>query len=149
MERQQERVLRWLEEEDEDDVFGGEDEGAVYPDEKVNKHNTDSEQECDDNDLATTSSDHQQASESSNNQHMDVNSSDSDDNFPLINMALQNFCCQKEKQKWKLSNDLQLKKGAVSTRCQNKETEYSYRAIGPPRCSSGDESSLTIMASFF
>ncbi|GBP64338.1 hypothetical protein EVAR_14906_1 [Eumeta japonica] len=42
--------------EDEEDVFGGEDdedEGAVYPDER-SEHNTDSEQECDDNYLATT-----------------------------------------------------------------------------------------------
>ncbi|GBP64364.1 hypothetical protein EVAR_14933_1 [Eumeta japonica] len=116
----------------EEDVFGGEDdadEGAVYPDER-SEHNTNSEQECDDNDLATTSSDHQQASESSNNQYMDVNSSHSDENIPLINMALQNFYVVKKRDrsgnyqticKWRKSPYLQ----GVKTRRQKIVTEQS------------------------
>ncbi|CAK1581579.1 unnamed protein product [Parnassius mnemosyne] len=82
--RQQERILHWLEEEEEE-ILGGEydeDGNHIYPDE-TSEHNTDSEQECDDGDPETQ--DH--VSESSEDQQMDVDSSDSDDNEPLIHIT--------------------------------------------------------------
>ncbi|CAK1581578.1 unnamed protein product [Parnassius mnemosyne] len=92
--RQQERILHWLEEEEEE-ILGGEydeDGNHIYPDE-TSEHNTDSEQECDDGDPETQ--DH--VSESSEDQQMDVDSSDSDDNEPLIHMSSHNFYFVKKK----------------------------------------------------
>ncbi|CAG5028428.1 unnamed protein product [Parnassius apollo] len=92
--RQQERILHWLEEEEEE-ILGGEDdedENHIYPDE-TSEYNTDSAQECDDGDPETQ--DH--VSESSEDQQKNVDSSDSDDNEPLIHMSSQNFYFVKKK----------------------------------------------------
>ncbi|GBP69488.1 hypothetical protein EVAR_43736_1 [Eumeta japonica] len=87
------RILSWLEEEDEENVFGGEDdedEDAVYLDER-SEHNTDS-------DL------------------------DSDDDVPLINMALQNFYVVKKRDR----------SGNYQTICKWKKAPYP-QSVRPRR----------------
>ncbi|CAG5059854.1 unnamed protein product [Parnassius apollo] len=68
--RQQRRILSWLEE-DVDDILGGgddENETGVFPD-KVNEHYIDSEQECED-DLHQVFSNYDESLEISNEEHL-------------------------------------------------------------------------------
>lgn len=128
MEKQQERILRWLED-DEDDILGGDDEedgDTIYPDER-SEHNTDSEQECEDRDLEIPTLDQQQYPPMTNDPQMDLDASDSDDE-PLINVSSQNFYVVKKKErsgtykticKWRKSAYPQ----GVRTRRQNIVTE--------------------------
>lgn len=129
-ERQQERILHWLEEE-EDDVIGGEDdedENNIYPDE-ISEHNTDSEQECEDGDIETSTIDHEHASKSPIDQQMDSDDWDSDDNQPLINLSSRNLCRQKKGRRGNYKTICKWRKTpypqAVRTRRQNIVTEQS------------------------
>lgn len=104
-EEQQRRILSWLEDESED-VCGGEeeeDEVATCLDQR-SEHNTDSEQECED--LVPTEQhevpleEPDQVLESFDEQHMELESSYSDDDDePLINISSQNFYIVKKRER--------------------------------------------------
>lgn len=138
-ERQQQRILGWLADIDNEEILGGvedDDEDAEHLDE-VSYHDTDSEQDCDDPELTPKPLQGSSVLES----HV---SSDDEENIPLINFSSKNknfFIIKKKGQragheiiyKWRKTPFLQ----AVRTRQQNIVTEQpgpqgSAREISNP-----------------